>query len=604
VKTLLRILFSLSIFFTITAETAFATPDPDSISSLPTIHLVSPNGGEQWEGGGFENIEWVGTNLTENVVIEYSFDNGNSWVELGMTYSHDYGGTCLHQVPYNITQSARIRISPMFYPEVSDISDNVFSINSFESLYVNIFGIAYFQDILSVIALSRVNITFSEIQFPTNNYYNLYLSVDNGSSWNTIATNIQPVNIFGYSYLWDIPNTPSDSCKIKVEDATDPTRYGISPRFMILPVPQFSIVSVDPGEIIHTDSVFTIEFDKVDRIPYYIIAYSSDNGISWKTCGYAENKENHGKIKVQAPKDNIDSCLFRIVNYYYPAACDTTGYLKIRDYPHTPICQVTNDPSTKKNLVKWSKPQSTYISDYIIYRETDTTNQYNEVGRVNKNNPGEFVDVTSNSDQQAYRYCLSYIDQEGMIYPYSAPHQTIHLSAYKNSVKGYNLIWSPYEGADIQTYTIYRGVLANNMTAIATLSGNNISYTDLYPPTGTVFYQVLASGTGDCAGGDFSSGSNIVDESSLGISEEKGTELFAVYPNPAKDKIFITFSKPFSMISYSITDISGRILRSKIENMNSETKSEIDLSGIKNGVYFLQVKTDNFTATKKIVINQ
>jgi hypothetical protein len=596
-KTLLRILFPVLIIFTLTSEAAYAAPDPDSIESVPTIHLVSPNGGEQWIGGSYRDIVWTGTNLVGYVLIEYSFDNGNNWSYVTIGSGTDVGGSTQHEVPSQISQNVKVRVSSVLYPEIFDISDNFFSIVDIQSIFITMSVAHTYPD-------SRIYIYYIAPEIQGIHEVNILFSTDYGSTWQTIASDLDLHPSYSYTYKWDVPNTLSDSCLIKVVDTSDPSIYGLSIRFKILPIPTFSIQKVNPDQLIHTDSSFTLEYTKTDQEVWYYLSYSSDYGNSWIFMNYLYLDHKHGSIRLEAPSEEIDSCLYRIANEIYPAASDTTGYLTIRNYAFTPICKVSSDPSTNKNLIKWSKPQSVYISEYIIYRETDTTEVYEEIGRVNKNSPGEFLDLTSKSDKQAYRYCLSYVDTEGRIYPFSAPHQTIHLSAYKSNLTGYNLIWSPYIGADVQSYTIYRGTSVANLSVIATLSGNNTSYTDFNAPTGTVIYQISASGLSNCSGGNFSSSSNIASESALGIFEDTDNELFTLYPNPAKDKIYISSGKPFSSLTYSIAEISGRILLSHDQELLSGSTAGIDLSGLNNGVYLLHVKTVDFTATKKIIINR
>ena len=52
-----------------------------------------------------------------------------------------------------------------------------------------------------------------------------------------------------------------------------------------------------------------------------------------------------------------------------------------------------------------------------------------------------------------------------------------------------NLIWNQYEGLSSElSYLIYRGNSASNILTVR----NNISYTDLSPPSGFLQYQIRA----------------------------------------------------------------------------------------------------------------
>ena len=53
-----------------------------------------------------------------------------------------------------------------------------------------------------------------------------------------------------------------------------------------------------------------------------------------------------------------------------------------------------------------------------------------------------------------------------------------------------NLDWDQYEGFEVSSYMVFRGESVENLSFIGFVSGNQTSYTDLNPPTGTSIYQV------------------------------------------------------------------------------------------------------------------
>lgn len=68
----------------------------------------------------------------------------------------------------------------------------------------------------------------------------------------------------------------------------------------------------------------------------------------------------------------------------------------------------------------------------------------------------------------------------------------------------------------------------------------------------------------------------------VGISEEEAL-VFNIYPNPAKDNLFIESQE---VLSYTVVGADGKLL------LTSETtigKNSIDISGYKNGMYFISV---------------
>ena len=84
----------------------------------------------------------------------------------------------------------------------------------------------------------------------------------------------------------------------------------------------------------------------------------------------------------------------------------------------------------------------------------------------------------------------------------------------------------------------------------------------------------------------------------------EGFEAFAskvkLYPNPTSANVNVSYDTTFGTIEdYKITDLQGRIIFSNQLNGNDK---DIDLSGIKSGVYLATFKTvAGYTITKKLV---
>ncbi|MDN3723201.1 T9SS type A sorting domain-containing protein [Aequorivita sp. SDUM287046] len=69
---------------------------------------------------------------------------------------------------------------------------------------------------------------------------------------------------------------------------------------------------------------------------------------------------------------------------------------------------------------------------------------------------------------------------------------------------------------------------------------------------------------------------------------------FSIYPNPTQDKLFVKSTIPIS--SSSITDLNGRNIIS-----NENPSSEIDVSGLKAGMYFLTLESSEGNTTRKFI---
>ncbi len=82
------------------------------------------------------------------------------------------------------------------------------------------------------------------------------------------------------------------------------------------------------------------------------------------------------------------------------------------------------------------------------------------------------------------------------------------------------------------------------------------------------------------------------------------TALLNIYPNPSNGQVFINIDLPKRQdISIVITDVTGKlVLRREIKNITAESL-ELDLSEIKNGIYFVQLQTEKEIVTKKFIKN-
>jgi hypothetical protein len=87
--------------------------------------------------------------------------------------------------------------------------------------------------------------------------------------------------------------------------------------------------------------------------------------------------------------------------------------------------------------------------------------------------------------------------------------------------------------------------------------------------------------------------------------EEHDFELdeIAVYPNPASDFLTIRISENNSIPSQlNLTDLSGRSVLKEQLVFNGNKEIRLDISGIKKGIYILNLKTGKETKSQKLVI--
>ncbi len=140
-------------------------------------------------------------------------------------------------------------------------------------------------------------------------------------------------------------------------------------------------------------------------------------------------------------------------------------------------------------------------------------------------------------------------------------------------------------------YTAFGGEKYITIGNFNTNANTNVAVNDtvtFYPANDTSSYYYVDDVT-------------LIDCSQIGINEIEGNCNFILFPNPASGNLTISFAYNNTKAIVNITDITGKIvLQSEIHN----PKSEIDLTGFADGMYFVQIKTGDFTETKKLIVEK
>jgi parallel beta-helix repeat protein len=102
----------------------------------------------------------------------------------------------------------------------------------------------------------------------------------------------------------------------------------------------------------------------------------------------------------------------------------------------------------------------------------------------------------------------------------------------------------------------------------------------------------------DISGNESSCSFNItVEEGAVGI-EDPLSEDVRIYPNPTKDKLYLEFDNPEAVLEVVVMNVLGNPLISFNQVIQKET---IHMAGFKNGVYFIQIRTEKETITTKVI---
>lgn len=162
--------------------------------------------------------------------------------------------------------------------------------------------------------------------------------------------------------------------------------------------------------------------------------------------------------------------------------------------PELCMVSVQND----RNVLLWDV-EDLPIVNYTVYREGIVNGEYESVATIPYTQAGEWTDNDSHPSSRSYRYRLTATDTCGNESAPGGIHKTMHLTISQGVSGTWNLVWTPYEGAEYTTYVIYRGTDASNIQQMDIMpSAGNTTYSDNAAPVGSVYYQVGVMMTTPC----------------------------------------------------------------------------------------------------------
>ncbi len=88
----------------------------------------------------------------------------------------------------------------------------------------------------------------------------------------------------------------------------------------------------------------------------------------------------------------------------------------------------------------------------------------------------------------------------------------------------------------------------------------------------------------------------------VGLEDLKSFEAFSVSPNPFTSTLTLEIEvNTLTEINIQILDVTGKILHSKLININGKATEILKLEKLSTGIYFVNLVTDEGTITKKVV---
>lgn len=314
-------------------------------------------------------------------------------------------------------------------------------------------------------------------------------------------------------------------------------------------------------------------------------------------------------------KDDLYSVLVTDANgcTFYNIA--TVG---INPPPAVPICVVTVDSTSSKNVLVWDKPLNAGIDSFKVYRQISSI--FTPIASIPYSALSTFTDSTTgvNPNITSYRYQLSVVDTCGNESAPSLLHRTIHLSVSPASPCGNNLFWNDYMGFPVFEYKILRDTTGNyNWQVLDSVSIGTNAWTDTSCslPANTFYVIEVEVPAGGCtpslknpnpmATTVKGSKSNSDNKFTSGVNEYESRVKINISPNPSSGLFTIQSSSKISEIE--IMNVLGeKVFAPALKGAGSiSLQSEgltIYLRDQPKGVYFYKVQGENGTGTGKIII--
>jgi hypothetical protein len=83
-----------------------------------------------------------------------------------------------------------------------------------------------------------------------------------------------------------------------------------------------------------------------------------------------------------------------------------------------------------------------------------------------------------------------------------------------------------------------------------------------------------------------------------GLEDEIDANRFVLFPNPTNNEVNIIAQKNYTLLSYQLHDVTGRIIRH--QKLNGTPADIVGLKGLNAGTYLINMETNAGTIKKKL----
>ncbi|TET24586.1 MAG: T9SS type A sorting domain-containing protein, partial [Candidatus Cloacimonadota bacterium] len=282
----------------------------------PTVAVTIPNGGEVWNIGEVNTIEWIATDNIgiDSVSIQYSTNGGGNWIPVanGEVNDSSYDWT----IPPTPSTNCLVKVIAFdgFENSGEDISDSPFTIrdgippavqvhmpNGGEILSIGII------DTITWLASDNIGVDSIRLEY----------SINGGGDWIFITSPPAQDTL----YEWIVPPTPSTTCLMKVIafDAELNFAEDESDSFFEIrddSLPAITVIAPNGGEIWIWNDIHDIQWDSNDNvgIDSLNITLSLDGGSTFPLF-VAHIDGDDSIFQWTIPETTSTECIIKVEGY-------------------------------------------------------------------------------------------------------------------------------------------------------------------------------------------------------------------------------------------------------------------------------------------------
>lgn len=566
------------------------------------LKLNFPNGGEQLEVGTYQNITWEASNNVSAVKIEYTTDNGNTWLTIANNISAS-NGRYSWLIPNTPSSLCKIRISDVSNSYIKSESENNFSI--FKKILILTSpngGEVWKAGSVQNITWAKINVTNIKIEYST----------DNGSNWFVI---VNSTSAEGGSLYWAVPYNNSSQCKIRISDTDDQTIVDESDEIFAI-YQDLLLTSPNNGEMWKGNTLQKITW--ISQTTEAIkIEFSTNNGNNWTTI-INNISANIGYYYWKVPDITSSLCKIRISDVSNANINDESD----RTFTvYKPVILVTS-PNGGESLTADLNKKITWISSYVNSVKIEyTTNNGNEwitivdglrantwsynwkVPRVNSIDCK--VRITDESDAEIY-------DESNGLFSIRTPTITVispnggeswHAEELKTIEWSSNLITN----VRLQ-YTTDDG--NSWITILNSISADADQYIWMVPNTVSPLCRIKISDVSNALTQDESDAAFTI-APTVGVEESENNNvpteymLYQNHPNPFNPTTTISYQIPNpGHVILKVYNLLGEHITTLVDEEKAIGKYNVyfNSSNLSSGVYFYLLQSRDFIQFKKMIL--